>query len=118
MEVHHTVRVVHLSGEGRGEHVGTVRVLGVLLDQQVYRRLRDGHQPHRVLCLGPGQLQGAVWVADVLFADRDGSVLDVHIIPPQGYQLPFSQAADQLQVEYGEQAPPLRRLQVGLHVLR
>ena len=33
VEIHHRVRVVHLSGEGRGEHVGAVRVLGVLLDQ-------------------------------------------------------------------------------------
>ena len=45
-------------------------------------------------------------------------MLDVHIIPPQGYQLPLSQAADQFQIEHGEQAPPLRRLQVGFHVLR
>ena len=39
VEVYHRVRVVHLSGEGRGEHVGAVRVLGVLLDQQVHRSL-------------------------------------------------------------------------------
>ena len=48
VEIHHRVRVVHLSGEGRGEHVGAVRVLGVLLDQQVYCCLRDGRRPHRL----------------------------------------------------------------------
>ena len=77
MEIYHTVRVVHLPGEGRGEQVGAVRVLGVFLDQQFHRCLRDGHQPHGVLCLGPGQLQGAVRVTDILFADGDRSLLNI-----------------------------------------
>ena len=108
--------MVHLSGEGRGEHVGAVRVLGVLLDQQVYRRLRNGHQPYGVLRLGSGQFQGAVRVADVLLAHGNRPLLDVQVIPPQGYQFPLPQAADQLQVEHGEQASGLCRVQIGFHI--
>ena len=93
-------------------------MLVVLLDQQIHRSLGDRHQPHRVFRLGPGQFQRAVWVADILLAHGDRPLPDVHIVPPQGHQFPLPQAADQFQVEHGEQAPPIRRLQVGFHVLR
>ena len=100
VEVHHAVRMVHLPGEGRGEQVGVVRVLVVLLDQQIHRCVRDRHQPHGVLRLGAGQLQGAVWVADILFADRDSFTLNIQIVPPQGHQFPLPQTADQFQIEH------------------
>ena len=77
MEIYHTVRVVHLPGEGRGEQVGAVRVLGVFLNQQLHCRLWNRHQPHGVLRLGPGQFQRAVRVADILFADGDRSLLNI-----------------------------------------
>jgi len=64
-------------------------VLVVLLDEQLYRRLGDGYQPHGVFRLGPGQLQGAIRVANVLPAHRDGSALGVYIHLPQGYQFPL-----------------------------
>ena len=41
MEVYHRVRVVHFPGDRGGEQVGAVRVLIMLLDQQVNRRLRN-----------------------------------------------------------------------------
>ena len=44
--------------------------------------------------------------------------MNVQIIPPQGYQFPLPQAADQLQVEHGEQASGLCRVQVGFYMLR
>ena len=81
--------MVHLAGEGRGEQIRAVRVLLVLLNQQLHCRLGDGHQPDRVLRLGPGQFQGILWVANVLPAHRDGSALGVYIHPPQGYQFPL-----------------------------
>ena len=93
-------------------------MLVMFLDQQVYRGLRDGHQAYGVFRFGPGEFQGAVRVTDVLFADRDGSVLDVHIIPPQGDQLPLPKAADQFQIEHGEQISGLGCLQIGMHVFR
>ena len=42
--------------------------------------------------------------------------MNVQIIPPQGYQFPLPQAADQLQVEHGEQASGLCRVQIGFHI--
>ena len=69
----------------RGEG-GVLWVLLMRLKQQLHCRLWDENQPGRALGLGPGQLQGAVLVADVLPAHRNRPVLYVHIIPPQGYQ--------------------------------
>ena len=74
--------MVHFHGDRGGEQVRAVRMLVVFLDQQVHRCLRDGHRAYGVFRLGPGELQGAVRVADILFADRDGFVLDVQVIPP------------------------------------
>ena len=71
VEVYHGVWMIHFSSDGGGEHIGAVRVLAMLLDQQIYRCLRDGYQPHRVFCLGAGELQGAVRVADILLTDGD-----------------------------------------------
>ena len=42
----------------------------------------------------------------------------VQVRPEEGGQLALPDAADQLQVEQGQYPPPLRRLQVGPHVLR
>lgn len=56
-------------------------MLVMLLDQQIHRCLRDGYQPHRVFCLGAGELQGAVRVTDTLLADGDGFVPDVQVVP-------------------------------------
>lgn len=81
MEVYHGVRMVHLSGDGRGEHVRAVRVLVMLLDQPIHRCLRDGYQPHRVFCLGTGELQGAVRVTDILLADGNGFILNIQVVP-------------------------------------
>ena len=93
-------------------------MLLMLLEQQFHRRLGDGHQPHRVFRLGPGQLKGAIRVADVLPAHRDGSALGVYIHPPQGYQFPLPQAAGQFQIEHGHEPSRLGGLQVGVDVLR
>lgn len=61
--------MVHLSGGRGGEEVGTVRVLVMLMDQQVHRFLGDGHPPHRGFCFGAGEDYLSVRVADVLLAD-------------------------------------------------
>ena len=49
MEFYNGVWVVHLSGHWRGEHVLVVRVLAVLLNQQVNCILRDGYLTEMVL---------------------------------------------------------------------
>lgn len=81
VEVYHGVRMVHLSGDRRGEHVRAVQVLVMFLDQQIHRCLRDGYQPHRVFCLGTGELQGAVRVTDILLADGNGFILNIQVVP-------------------------------------
>ena len=81
VKVHHGVRMVHLSSKRRGKHVGAVRVFVMLLDQQIYCRLRNRYQPHGIFCLGTGELQGAVRVPDILLAYGDGFVSDVQIVP-------------------------------------
>ena len=93
-------------------------MLLMLLEQQFHRRLGDGHQPYRVLRLGPGQLQGAIRVADVLPAYRDGSALDVHVLPPQGHQFSLPKAAGQFQIEHRQEPSRLDGLQIGVDVLR
>ena len=100
VEVYHAVRVVHLSGQGRGEQVGVVWVFAVLLDQQIHRCLWDGYQPHGVLCLGPGHFQRTVRVADILLSNGDRPLLNIQIVPPQGHQFSLPQTADQFQIEH------------------
>ena len=95
-----------MRGEGNKQIV-VARLLVVLLDEQLHRRLGDRHQPRGVLCLGLGQLQGAVRIVDILFVRGDRPILDVQVIPPQGHQFPLPQTADQFQIKHGEQAPPL-----------
>ena len=43
VEIHHDVRVVHLSGQGRGEQIWIVWMVVMFQDQQIHRCLRDGH---------------------------------------------------------------------------
>ena len=93
-------------------------MLVVFLDQQIHRRLWNGHQADGVFRLGPGELQRAVRVADILLADRDRFALDVHVIPPQGHQFTLSQAADQFQIEHGKEISGLGSLQIGVHGFR
>ena len=57
----------------------------MLLDQQVYRLLRDGHPAHRGLGLGPGEGELPAGILDVLLADGDRPVLDIQVIPEKGY---------------------------------
>lgn len=65
---------------------------------------------------GEGELPAGV--LDVLLADGNRPVLDVQIIPEEGNQFTFSQAAHQLQIEHGEYPSGIGGLQVGLEMLR
>ena len=117
VEFHHRIGVVHLTSDGRGEHIRIFRVLLVLLNQQVYRFLRNGYPTHRGLGLGPGEGECAAGIFNVLLADGDRLGLDVQIIPEKGYQLTLPQPADQLQVEHGEYPSSIGGIQVGFQVL-
>ena len=63
--------------------------------------------------LGWQTVNSPLGVPSHLLAHRDGAVFRVQVRPEGGGQLALPDAADQLQVEQGQYAPPLRRLQVG-----
>lgn len=114
----HRVRMVHTSCAGGGEEPGVIRVLGVLLDEQLHRLLGDSDLPDGVLRLGTGDHKITRFIFHSLFADGDGPLLHVQVRPLQGHQLTLSDAADQLRAEHGQGVPPLRRVEIGFQVLR
>ena len=81
VEFHHRVRVVHFACDWRGEHVLVVRVLAVLLDQQVDSILRDGHLSDGCFRLWPGEHHLSAGIADVLLANGDRLAFDVQVCP-------------------------------------
>ena len=111
------IRVVHTSGAGGGEEPGIGWVLGVFSHQQLHRLLGDGDLADEVLCLGTGNHECARFILRGLLADGDGPLLHVQVFPPQGYQIAFSDATDQLRIEHGQSASPLRCVQVGFQIL-
>ena len=52
VEVYHRIRVIHFACSAGREHPRIVRVLGVLLLQQLHGILRDGHLADRVAGFG------------------------------------------------------------------
>lgn len=111
------IRMVHFPGGTGWEQVGALRVFGVFLDEEVYRLLWDGHFTDGCLGLGPGELQTAVWVANILLADRHCFVLSVDVIPPEGGQFPLPKSADQLQIEHGQGVALFCCMEVGFDIL-
>lgn len=71
VELHHRAWVIHLPGYQRGEHVLTVWVLAVFLNQQFDSVLRDGRLPDGRLRLWPGEHHLAAVVLDILLAGGD-----------------------------------------------
>ena len=92
-------------------------MLGVHLNEQLHRFLRDGDLPDRVLGLWPCHDKIVVRVLGGLFADGDGPLFHVQVLPPQGHQLTLANAADQLQIEHGQGVPPLCCIQAGFQIL-
>ena len=71
MEFCRSVGIVHFSGDRRWEHIGTVWMFLMFLNEEVNCFLRDGYFAHRGVRFGPGECELAVGIADVLLADRD-----------------------------------------------
>ena len=93
-------------------------MLLMLLDQQVYCFLWDGHSPHRGFGFGPGEGEFAAGIFDVLLADRDRAVLDIKVIPEEGHQLALPKAAHQFQVKHREYPSGIGGVQVGFEMFR
>jgi len=118
MQVHDGVGVVHLSRDGRGEHVRIIGMFLVLGNQQVDGLLRDADLSDGRFRLGTRECQLTVGILDVLLADGDGFILDVEVTPQESSQFTLAQSADQLQIEHGQQAPLVRGVEVYLDMLR
>ena len=95
VQLGYRVRMVHLAGGGGWEHILVVGMLTVFSGQEVNSFLWDRHSADGSFGLGTGEGQFAAWVADVLFADEDRAVLYIQVIPEEGNQLTFPEAADQ-----------------------
>ena len=104
MELRYGVRMVHLSGGWGREHVLIIGMLIMLLDQEIYRFLRDGYSADGGFGLGAGEGQFPVGVADILFADEDRSVLYIQVRPEESNQFAFAESADQCQIEHREES--------------
>ena len=117
MQCGHGVRVVRTSGAGGGEEPGIVRVLGVLLDKQIYRFLWDGGLADGVLGLGAGHDETVAFIYGGLLVGGDGFVGDIQVLPAQDLQLSLADAAHQLRIEHGQGIPLLCRIQTGFQVL-
>ena len=118
VKFHHRVGVVHLPSSRRGEHIRVVRMLFMLLDQQVYCFLRDGYPANRGLGLGPGEGECPAGLFDVLFADGDCPVLNVQVISEEGNELTLAQTTDQFQIEHGQYVSGIGGIQIGFQLFR
>ena len=86
--------------------------------QQIDSLLCNADFSDRSLCFGTGQRQFAFGILDILFADGDGFVLGVEVIPEKRRDLALPLARDQFQIEHREQSSPVSGLQIILDVLR
>ena len=111
------VGMVHFSGGWGWEHVLVIRMFAVLLNQEVYGFLGDGHSADGGFGFGSGEGQLSVRITDILLADEDRFVFDVQVSPEEGNQLTFPEAADQRQVEHREEASGVGGVEVGFHIL-
>ena len=118
MELYDRVGIVHLPGGAGGEHIGIVRVPCVFLKEQIHRFLGNGYTPHGSLCLRPGEDHLAIWVADVLLADRDGAVSYIQVVPAESDQLALAETAHQFQIEHRQGVVLFRSGEVCADILR
>ena len=116
VELRYGVRVVHLSGGRRWEHVLVIRVFVVFLDQEVYGFLRDGDPADGGFGLGAGEGQFSAGVADILLADEDCAVFYIQVRPEESDQFAFAKTADQCQIKHGEETSGVGGVQVGFHI--
>ena len=118
VELHHEVRVVHLTCDRRGKHIRVIRVSAVLLNQQVHRHLGNRYLPDRRLRLRTGERYFPAGVADILFTDGDHFMRYIQIRPEEGHQLALSQTTDQFQAKHGQDVSGAGGIQVGLEMFR
>ena len=118
MQVHNGIGIVHFSCNGQEEHVWIVGVFLVYGNQQVDGLLWNTDLSDRCLRFGARECQLPIGVLDVLLADGDGFVLNVEVAPEKRRNLPLPLARNQLQIEHGQQSPPIRGVEVGLDMLR
>ena len=99
--------MVHFSCSAGREHPRIVRVLGVLLLQQLHGILRDRHPSDGIPGFGLAQNEVSLCVPAGLLTDGDGAVGFVKVAPLERDQLALSQSADQFQIEHRQGITPL-----------
>ena len=113
----HGVRTPVTACAGRREQDGVVRVLLVLLYQQVYRLLRQRHLADRVFRFWFCHIQLALHAGDLLIHRQD-ALFYIQVLPLECQQFAPAQAAGQLQIEHGQNAVFLRFLEVSADLFR
>ena len=118
VDVDHRIRVIHPACLGRWEHPRIIWVLLMLRHQQLDRLLRDGDFADGVFRFRARDVGFACVVASRLLADGNRLILDVQVCPLERHQLALAQAADEFQIEHGQDTALLGSRQVGLDLLR
>ena len=113
----HGVRTPVAACAGRREQDGVVRVLLVLLHQQVYRLLRQRHLADRVFRFRLCHIQFALHAGDLL-VHRQDALFYIQVLPLERQQFAPAQATGQLQIEHRQNAVFLRFLEVSADPLR
>ena len=113
----HRVGAPVAASAGRREQDGAVRVLLMLLHQQVYRLLGQRHLADGVLGFWLRHHQLPVDSSNLL-AHREDAVLHIQVVPPERQQFSPPQAAGQLQEEHGQDAVLLRLAEIYPQLLR
>ena len=89
VQVYDGIGIVHLSCDGRGEHIRVIGVLFMFGNQQVNSFLWNTDLSARCLRLGARECQFNIGVFDILLADGDGFALDVEVAPEKRRDLPL-----------------------------
>jgi len=113
----HSVRAPVSARPGRREQDWIVRVLFMLLHQQVHCLLRQRHLADRVFRFRFCHIQLTLHAGDLLIHRQD-ALFHIQICPLERQQLTPAQAAGQFQIEHGQDAVLLRLLKVSAYLLR
>ena len=113
----HRVRTPVAARPGRWEQDGIVRVLFMLLHQQVHRLLRQCHLADGVFCFRLRHIQLALHAGDLLI-HRQNALFHIQICPLERQQFAPAQATGQFQIEHGQDTVLLRFLKVSADLLR
>lgn len=113
----HGIRTPVTARPGRREQDGVVRVLFMLMHQQVHRLLGQRHLADRVFRFRLRHIQLALHAGDLLI-HRQNALFHIQICPLERQQFAPAQATGQFQIEHGQDTVLLRFLKVSAGLFR